>query len=849
MGSSKKHKKHKSERRSKYEDRPPSLKLILKVSGTPEYGSADSPYNIKTEQPEGTPTEREYSEKHKKSKKKKKKKEKDREKRHKHHKDKHRHKSHSSQEDLTLEDDEESSQLAAENAMYYSTMSTSSNISIDSTTREPRTCVLKLKQSRSPLAKLMDHLLKSLEKRDPHQFFAWPVTDDIAPGYSSIITKAMDFSTIRQKIEDNEYSILTEFIDDFKLICNNSIKYNHIETVYNKSAKRLLHAGMRILQPENLLRGSANPAAIFMRDLTIKELGFDPLARTSDNLDSEVYNIDSAEEGTMTSQVDEHYLAQLEEENRKNKIKMENDPKTRFEPFVDTLTSDEILEQVKNAAKNAREKLFSKKRANKMGFLRARGDGTTSMKILVPSEDCVPERMPTLGAFTGKLQQGTGQLQGFREDRRNSVKPLKSLDYGAFSSFAPVFDSRFSNLSKDETELILNTYGDESGSHYAESITNFSKDSVYGSTLANRLLDLLTCGDHSKTMEVLMESEQQKQVQKEVETLLPDYQKEIKRLGKVHIDFDQLKTLSMDIGVDTRFVDVFASQMKNDVQDQLNVNTTLIEQLHQVQHERLSAPLPQHLSLIQQPSKKEIQLADQITTNLTDIAKKLPPSAISSIPGIRKAIGVTSLLIDINSQVASFRDMLIHIGQKHDCPELRAKIRKTRRACVESCQSVSKIILPQIRSTPADGSISTAPYDNPHLILLFYLSQLFLRELVRSYHLLQVIPMDMSGYFENRAGPSSMGMGNVISQILMCKELKPGLDFQNQELGSISKDSQEIAKLLSEVQEFLPHQEKNLETSNLLNEDKGPWPPKRRKGMLYKNMGLLCCISRPPNYI
>lgn len=102
---------------------------------------------------------------------------------------------------------------------------------------------------------------------------------------------------------------------------------------------------------------------------------------------------------------------------------------------------------------------------------------------------------------------------------------------------------------------------------------------------------------------------------------------------------------------------------------------------------------------------------------------------------------------------------------------------------------------------------------------------------------------------ENRAGPSSMGMGNVISQILMCKELKPGLDFQNQELGSISKDSQEIAKLLSEVQEFLPHQEKNLETSNLLNEDKGPWPPKRRKGMLYKNMGLLCCISRPPNYI
>lgn len=39
------------------------------------------------------------------------------------------------------------------------------------------------------------------------------------------------------------------------------------------------------------------------------------------------------------------------------------------------------------------------------------------------------------------------------------------------------------------------------------------------------------------------------------------------------------------------------------------------------------------------------------------------------------------------------------------------------------------------------------PFDNPHLILLFYLTQLFLRELVRSYHLLKIIPMDMSGYF------------------------------------------------------------------------------------------------------
>lgn len=48
----------------------------------------------------------------------------------------------------------------------------------------------------------------------------------------------------------------------------------------------------------------------------------------------------------------------------------------------------------------------------------------------------------------------------------------------------------------------------------------------------------------------------------------------------------------------------------------------------------------------------------------------------------------------------------------------------------------------------SDSEITATPIlDNPHLILLFYLAQLFLRELVRSYHLLKIIPMDMSGYF------------------------------------------------------------------------------------------------------
>lgn len=69
----------------------------------------------------------------------------------------------------------------------------------------------------------------------------------------------------------------------------------------------------------------------------------------------------------------------------------------------------------------------------------------------------------------------------------------------------------------------------------------------------------------------------------------------------------------------------------------------MIEKLHQVQHERLSTPIQQHLSLVHHPNKQELELADQITSNLTNIAKKLPPCAISSSSGIRNALGMTSI--------------------------------------------------------------------------------------------------------------------------------------------------------------------------------------------------------------
>lgn len=69
----------------------------------------------------------------------------------------------------------------------------------------------------------------------------------------------------------------------------------------------------------------------------------------------------------------------------------------------------------------------------------------------------------------------------------------------------------------------------------------------------------------------------------------------------------------------------------------------MLGRLKQVQHERLSAPPPAHLSNVSKASEAEVILAEKITDNLTDIAKKLPPSAIAPVDGLRKAMGIAPL--------------------------------------------------------------------------------------------------------------------------------------------------------------------------------------------------------------
>ncbi|XP_022225739.2 uncharacterized protein LOC111076293 isoform X2 [Drosophila obscura] len=99
------------------------------------------------------------------------------------------------------------------------------------------------------------------------------------------------------------------------------------------------------------------------------------------------------------------------------------------------------------------------------------------------------------------------------------------------------------------------------------------------------------------------------------------------------------------------------------------------------------------------------------------------------------------LITEINCSVAQFREMLIFIGQARDSPELREKIRKLRRSCLDACRHTAHLITPQPRHCLG------SPSERMHLTLLYHLTQLFHHELIKSHRLIQLVPLDMTDAF------------------------------------------------------------------------------------------------------
>ncbi|XP_037385755.1 bromodomain-containing protein 9 isoform X3 [Talpa occidentalis] len=453
----KKHKKHKAEWRSSYEDYADKplekpLKLVLKVGGsevTELSGSGhDSSYYDDRSDPE---RERHREKKKKKKKKSEKEKHLDDEERRKRKEEKKR-KREKEQGDPEGEADD---------------FDPGKRVEVEPPPDRPvRACRTQPAENESsPIQQLLEHFLRQLQRKDPHGFFAFPVTDAIAPGYSMIIKHPMDFGTMKDKIGANEYKSVTEFKADFKLMCDNAMTYNRPDTVYYKLAKKILHAGFKMMSKAALLGG---------------------------------------EDAAVEEPVPEAVPVQVETA-KKSKRPSRETISCVFEPegnacsLTDSTAEEHVLALVEHAADEARDRLDRFLPGGKMGYLRRTGEGSLLYSVVSAAEPDADEEEThpvDLSSLSSRLLPGFPAL-GLKDERRSRVTFLSS----ASTALSTHNNSVFGDLKAEEAELLYSAYGDETGVQCALSLQEFVKDAgSYSKKMVDDLLDQITGGDHSRAL-------------------------------------------------------------------------------------------------------------------------------------------------------------------------------------------------------------------------------------------------------------------------------------------------------------------------------------------------------------
>ncbi|XP_027870182.1 bromodomain-containing protein 7 isoform X1 [Xiphophorus couchianus] len=578
----KKHKKHKSEKHAyeEYGERP--LKLVLKVSGNEVTTGSSSLDTFYEEQPVDSDKP--------KDKKKKKKKDKDRsfgspeEDRGKKKMTKKK-KGH----DADGEEDREQSRTPIRSELD------------------------KLEEKeQTPLQEALNQLIRQLQRKDPNAFFAFPVTDLIAPGYSSIIKRPMDFSTMKDKVKKEFYQSLDELKVDFRIMCENAMIYNKPETIYHKAARKLLHSGMKILSQERL--DSLKQSIDFMS-------GLDRFAKQPvKSEDQGVTSSDQSKEGAMTAGSSERSQTPIT-------------PRQDKDSKDEAAKAEKELEEIRKVIEESGGKLSNRVVQCDLEFARRKSDGSTTLAVLNPADPSpgdVGYCPVKLVMMSNRLQNGVNSLQSFREDKRNRVTPVSYLSYGPFTSYAPAYDSSFSNVSKDDSDLIYSFYGEESSMQGSDSLSEFlAKSNEYVYKMGDSLLDAMTNGEHSRC---LKETEPQPEE--------PGSRQEKKSGVEVAEDNSSTK---LDVPRSAESLDV-AEELSGDAlhfQQKLDETTKLLRNLQEVQRERLSAKQPPNMICLLAPTAKELELAEKVTGNLTELTGQVAPCDVSSIYGIRKAMGIT----------------------------------------------------------------------------------------------------------------------------------------------------------------------------------------------------------------
>ncbi|KAG1955602.1 bromodomain-containing protein 7 isoform X1 [Pimephales promelas] len=602
----KKHKKHKSEKHTHDEFTERPLKLVLKVAGNEVTTGSPSLESVHDDQVD--------YDKHNKKKKKKKKDEKDRASPPVSPADKKKKMTKKRKGTDSVDPDwDEQSRTPAR-----------SDVSQD----KPLTLSLARMEEKeqTPLQEALSQLIRQLQRKDPSAFFSFPVTDLIAPGYSLIIKRPMDFSTMKEKVKREQYQSLEELKLDFRVMCENAMIYNKPETIFYKAAKKLLHSGMKILSTERL--DSLKQSIEFMAGLQTSS------SRSAEDGDEDGGTSDAAKENSSVMDTSDN--------SQSPRVGNKDTPRDSKEDAQKS-QAEKDLEEIKKIVEDSGGKLSNRRLQSELEFERRTPDGSTTLGILNPADLSPgdPGYCPVkLGMMGGRLQSGINTLQGFKEDKRNMLTPVAYMNYlyGPFSSYAPTYDSSFANISKEDSDLIYSFYGEDSTQPESESIADFlAKSEEHMSRLADNILDALTSGEHSKQLKetatdnLLIEEPAEKADttdDAEVVASDPSSGDSVTALSSVGLNPDLLPE-----SLNTEEAEHF--------QQKLDETTVLLRELEKVQKERLSAKQPPNIICLLVPTAKELQLAEKVTGNLAQLTSQVTPGDVCSVYGIRKAMGVS----------------------------------------------------------------------------------------------------------------------------------------------------------------------------------------------------------------
>ncbi|XP_062501095.1 bromodomain-containing protein 7-like isoform X2 [Corticium candelabrum] len=478
------------------------------------------------------------------------------------------------------------------------------------------------------LKKLLLRFLNALQRKDVHHMFAMPVSDKIAPGYSTVIKHPMDFQMMRLKIDRSVYRSIDEFKDDLELICTNCTTYNAPDTIYYKTAVKLLEFGLKLMK-DSLSPSKRNMPPHLVAALNASQnatLGPAGLSRQPDDDLVDVDNID-----------DDNGVYLLSDQNRRYGIvDFMNGSMLDQEGTAETIT-----EQTETAAKAAAAKITEQCPNSRIGFLSTDSSGATTLRVVNPDQD--KENIPLnvdLRSLAGPVHNGTSKLADVKEDAKDLVIPVSYLFYGPFTSFAPLYDSSRSNMSKEDSDLLLSTYTDATGLQFAHSLQKFVETAgPAAQRVVDSILDSVTDRKHSVV--TTKRKEQQKEEAKQKADVQPASESKARDESAESLTRDMISSLLLlsDEGIDVSFLDKDASETS--IQSRLDENAARLINLHRAHNERLSKvydSLESFSSRLPQPTEQEQSLALQVANELKQLSAQVCPGDIVSSEAIQHVL-------------------------------------------------------------------------------------------------------------------------------------------------------------------------------------------------------------------